>query len=71
VRDKDLRTHVIVYQGHSMGSWIAVNWDGRRYVPDYMQDFIQALVDQTREDSPDRKYRSTPSVVVGRVASKR
>ena len=57
VRDAGLRTHVIVYQGHSMGSWIAVNWDTRRFVPDYMQDFIEMLVDQTRKHSPDRKYR--------------
>jgi DNA-binding transcriptional LysR family regulator len=71
VRDESLRTHVIVYQGHSMGSWIAVNWDPRRFVPDYMQDFIQALADQTRRASPDRKYRSTPPVLSRRVDSHR
>jgi len=63
VRDASLRTHVIVYQGHSMGSWIAVNWDPRRFVPDYMQDFIEALTDQARKHSPDRKYRSAPPVL--------
>lgn len=63
VRDPSLRTHVIVYQGHSMGSWMAVNWDARRYVPDYMQDFIDGLVAHTTKDSPDRKYRSTPPVL--------
>jgi LysR family transcriptional activator of glutamate synthase operon len=67
VRDESLRTHVIVYQGHSMGSWMAVNWDPRRFVPDYMQDFIQALADQARKHSPDRKYRSTPPVLSGRI----
>jgi DNA-binding transcriptional LysR family regulator len=67
VRDESLRTHVIVYQGQSMGSWIAVNWDPRRFVPDYMQDFIQALADQARKHSPDRKYRSTPPVLSRRV----
>ena len=71
VRDESLRTHVIVYQGHSMGSWIAVNWDGRRFVPDYMQDFIEALVDQARKHSPDRKYRSTPPVLSRRIDSHR
>jgi LysR family transcriptional activator of glutamate synthase operon len=69
VRDESLRTHVIVYQGHSMGSWIAVNWDPRRFVPDYMQDFIQALVDQVRKHSPDRKYRSAPPVLSRRIDS--
>ncbi len=63
IRDKSLRTHVIVYQGHSMGSWMAVNWDARRYVPDYMQDFIDALTDEVRTHSPDRKYRSAPPVL--------
>jgi DNA-binding transcriptional LysR family regulator len=63
VRDKSLRTHVIVYQGHSMGSWIAVNWDPRRFVADYMQDFIDALVEQARNHSPDRKYRSAPPLL--------
>ena len=67
VRDENLRTHVIVYQGHSMGSWMAVNWDPRRFVPDYMQDFIKALTDQARKHSPDRKYRSTPPVLSGRI----
>jgi LysR family transcriptional activator of glutamate synthase operon len=71
VRDESLRTHVIVYQGHSMGSWIAVNWDARRFVPDYMQDFIQALVDQARKHSPDRKYRSTPPILSRRIDSHR
>lgn len=71
VRDESLRTHVIVYQGHSMGSWIAVNWDARRFVPDYMQDFIQALADQARKHSPDRKYRSTPPVFSRRIDSHR
>ena len=71
VRDESLRTHVIVYQGHSMGSWIAVNWDARRFVPDYMQDFIQALADQTRKHSPDRKYRSAPPVLGRRIDSHR
>jgi len=67
VRDAGLRTHVIVYQGHSMGSWIAVNWDTRRFVPDYMQEFIEGLIDQTRKHSPDRKYRSAPPVLGQRV----
>jgi DNA-binding transcriptional LysR family regulator len=71
VRDESLRTHVIVYQGHSMGSWIAVNWDARRFIPDYMQDFIQALADQVRKHSPDRKYRSTPPVISQRIDSHR
>lgn len=71
VRDESLQTHVIVYQGQSMGSWIAVNWDPRRFVPAYMQDFIQALVDQTRKHSPDRKYRSTPPVLGRRIDSHR
>jgi DNA-binding transcriptional LysR family regulator len=71
VRHESLRTHVIVYQGQSMGSWIAVNWDTRRFVPDYMQDFIQALVDQARKHSPDRKYRSTPPVLSRRIDSHR
>ena len=46
-----------------MGSWMAVNWDARRYVPDYMQDFIDALTDEVRKHSPDRKYRSTPPIL--------
>ncbi|MDB5925953.1 MAG: hypothetical protein JWN13_4889 [Betaproteobacteria bacterium] len=71
VRDESLRTHVIVYQGHSMGSWIAVNWDARRFVPDYMQAFIQALADQARKHSPDRKYRSTPPILSRRIDSHR
>ena len=71
VRGERLRTHVIVYQGRSMGSWMAVNWDARRFVPDYMQDFIQALTDQARKHSPDRKYRSTPPVLSGRIESHR
>ena len=71
VRDAGLRTHVIVYQGHSMGSWIAVNWDTRRFVPDYMQDFIEALIEQARKHSPDRKYRSAPPVLSQRVDSRR
>lgn len=71
VRDKSLRTHVIVYQGHSMGSWIAVNWDPRRYIPDYMQDFIEALVEQARKHSPDRRYRSAPPVLSRRTDSHR
>jgi DNA-binding transcriptional LysR family regulator len=69
VRDESLRTHVVVYQGHSMGSWMAVNWDRRRFVPDYMQDFIDALAEQVRKHSPDRKYRSTPPVLSRRVDS--
>ena len=71
VRDESLRTHVIVYQGHSMGSWIAVNWDRRRFVPDYMQDFIEALADQARRYSPDRKYRSTPPILSRPIDSHR
>ena len=71
VRDEGLRTHVIVYQGHSMGSWMAVNWDPRRFVPDYMRDFIQALTDHVRKHSPDRKYRSTPPVLSRRIDSHR
>lgn len=71
VRDESLRTHVIVYQGHSMGSWMAVNWDPRRFVPDYMQDFIEWLADQVRKHSPDRKYRSMPPVLSGRIDSHR
>ena len=69
VRDGSLRTHVILYKGHSMGSWMAVNWDPRRFVPDYMQDFIQALADQARRYSPDRKYRLTPPVLGRRIDS--
>lgn len=69
IRDSRLRTHVIVYQGQSMGSWIAVNWDSRRYVPDYMQDFIETLIDQTRKHSPDRRYRSAPPVLGRRIES--
>jgi LysR family transcriptional regulator, cyn operon transcriptional activator len=71
VRDETLRTHVIVYQGHSMGSWMAVNWDRRRFVPDYMQAFIDALTEQARKHSPDRKFRSTPSVLSRRIDSQR
>src|SRR5215213_4716186 len=63
IRDKSLRTHVIVYQGHSLGSWMSVNWDPRRFVPDYMQGFIDGLVEQTRKHSPDREYRSTPPIL--------
>ena len=70
VRDESLRTHVILYKGHSMGSWMAVNWDPRRFVPDYMQDFIQALADQARKYSPDRKYRLTPPVLSRRIDSR-
>jgi LysR family transcriptional regulator, cyn operon transcriptional activator len=68
VRDESLRTHVIIYQNHSMGSWMAVNWDRRRFVPDYMQDFIDGLADQSRRHSPDRKYRSTPPFLSRRVS---
>ena len=32
-RDESLRTHVIVYQGHSMGNWMALNSDARRLFP--------------------------------------
>jgi DNA-binding transcriptional LysR family regulator len=71
IRDASLRTHVIVYQGHSMGSWMAVNWDPRRFVPDYMQSFIDALVDQAAKHSPDRKYRSTPPVLSRRTDARR
>jgi LysR family transcriptional regulator, transcription activator of glutamate synthase operon len=63
VRDESLRTHVVVYEGHSMGSWMGVNWDPRRFVPDYMQDFIEGLAEHVRKHSPDRKYRSTPPVL--------
>jgi DNA-binding transcriptional LysR family regulator len=69
VRDPGLRTRVIVYQGHSMGSWMAVNWDPRRHVPDYMQAFIEVLADQARRHSPDRKYHSTPPVLSPRIDS--
>ena len=65
VHDESLRTHVIVYQGHSMGSWMSVNWDPRRYVPDYLQDFIDGLTAQATKHSPDRKYRSTPPILSG------
>jgi DNA-binding transcriptional LysR family regulator len=71
VRDRSLRTHVIVYRGHSMGSWIAVNWDPRRFIPDYMRDFIEDLVNQARKHSPDRKYSSTPPVLGRRSDSHR
>jgi LysR family transcriptional regulator, cyn operon transcriptional activator len=71
VDDQNLRTHVIVFKGHSMGSWMAVNWDARRFVPDYMQDFIAALEDQSRKHSPDRKYRSTPPLLSSSTDTRR
>jgi len=63
VDEAGLKAQVIVCQGYSMGSWMAVNWDPRRFVPDYMQRFIEALVEQARIHSPDRRYHLTPPLL--------
>jgi len=61
-----LRAHVVVYQGHSMGSWMGLSWDRRRFVPDYMRDFMDEIERELRERSPHLPYRKAPPLMSAR-----
>ena len=57
-----LRVQPITHRGYSMGSWMAVNWDTRRFLPNYAEAFMEELAAQARRDSPGRGYEFAPPV---------
>jgi LysR family transcriptional regulator, cyn operon transcriptional activator len=57
-----LRVQPIVHRGYSMGSWMAVSWDTRRFLPSYGKAFIEELVAEARRNFPGQSYEFAPPV---------
>jgi len=56
-----LRLVPVVQDGKSLGGWIAVQWDPRRFLPAYAQDFVADIAAYTRRFYPGREFeRSAP-----------
>ncbi len=62
VNNVRLRVQPITHHGYSMGSWMAVNWDTRRFLPNYAEAFIEELAAQARRNFPGRGYEFAPPV---------
>lgn len=53
----------VVQNGKSLGGWIAVQWDPRRFLPPYAQDFVADIATYTRRTYPGREFeRVAPPV---------
>jgi putative transposase len=58
-----VRLAPIVDDNVSLGFWVVVAWDARRFLPPYGERFIANLVDHTRRSYPgDRFDRTAPAV---------
>ena len=53
----------VVQEGKSLGGWVAVQWNPRRSLPVYAQDFVADIAAYTRRTYPGREFeRFAPAV---------
>ena len=45
-----------VHNSASLGFWVAVVWDPRRFLPPYAEGFVAELADYTRDHYPGRRF---------------
>jgi DNA-binding transcriptional LysR family regulator len=58
-----VRLAPIVDDDVSLGFWVVVGWDARRFLPAYGERFIAELVDHTRRSYPGEQFdRTAPAV---------
>jgi DNA-binding transcriptional LysR family regulator len=60
------RALAVVHAGTSLGRWMAANWDPRRFLPHYVERFVQAVTTYA-ERHPGRELGPTPPVPVPRT----
>jgi DNA-binding transcriptional LysR family regulator len=57
------RVAPVVHGAVSLGFWVAVVWDPRRFLPPYAKEFVTALVEYTRRNYPGKRFeRLAPAV---------
>src|SRR5262249_14613041 len=58
-----VRAVPLLHDGRSLGAWVAVSWDPRRFLSPYAQAFVDELAAFTRRGSPGRALgRGAPPV---------
>jgi DNA-binding transcriptional LysR family regulator len=58
-----VRLAPIVDDNASLGFWVVVGWDSRRFLPPYGERFIAELVDHTRHSYPGNQFdRKAPAI---------
>ncbi len=56
IRNPRLRALPVVHRGVSFGQWSTVCWDPRRFLPSYVEQFVDELVAHARRSFPGREY---------------
>ena len=46
----------VVHGAVSLGFWVAVVWDPRRFLPSYGDEFVTELVEHTRRSYPGKRF---------------
>lgn len=60
---KNLRAACLLQGGKSLGTWIAVSWDPRRFLPPHAESFVEELAAYTCRSYPGREFdRFAPPV---------
>lgn len=60
---RNLRVACVLQSGRSLGRWMGVNWDPRRFLPPYAERFAEELAAYTRRSYPGKEFdRATPPV---------
>jgi DNA-binding transcriptional LysR family regulator len=58
-----LRIAPVIHGTTSLGFWVAVVWDPRRFLPTYGEEFVSELVEYTRRGYPGKRFeRLAPAV---------
>ena len=55
LRGSRIRAVPLVYRGASLGRWLAIGWDGQRFLAPYAAQFIDELAAATRVDYPGKE----------------
>jgi len=51
-----VRAAVVVHRGISIGRWAVAAWDSQRFLPTYVAQFVEELVDHCRRSYPGHEY---------------